>query len=176
MADHLDRDWVLSHNQRLIVPSENRISCRLHDLNLKREYDALRLEIERNHGRVVWLRGELTLKRLIERARRDYYTLAGHWPSVDQLRTIAQRYACAVGPDGKLKIPDLQVWRLKRSGYTAVENYDYVSGRGLRLRMKLAVGFRMLGTGRKRRRTVALQTGNLGRMGKRAIREYWHDL
>jgi hypothetical protein len=137
----------------LRVLVEGRASQRVHDAGVQAQYLDRTLEIRDAGGRVLGARSELQLKRVIAKDRQEHLARTGELPDAWELEQIAKEHGTG-SIEGHIKIPDNQVTYREGADETVTENQDYMSGRGKRLAMKVALGFKIGGLRRGKKRTV----------------------
>jgi hypothetical protein len=167
-----DRYWNIG-GHRVLVPAEERFSQRYHDSKMRAYFVEAARKIQRKDGRILWVTGELELKRKMAKARGDYHRAYGGYPSGPELEELARRRGIGVGEDGRVKVPDFQIVYADRDGNVKTENHEWFSGKGQRLAQKMALGYKIGGISRKTRRRMRARIRGIsvGRGGSRMLRD-----
>lgn len=154
---------------------EGRGNQREHDRGVQKQYLELKRTVEASGGRILKVESELELKRKVAKARQEFYERTGERPNREHLEMIAREFGCAVGSDGRVKIPDSRVIYSTASGEVKAENQDFSSGRGRRMKHKVEQGFVIGGIGRGRK-AGGLRIPDSKPRGRRALPDLPRDL
>jgi hypothetical protein len=161
-----DRYWDVGAGCRILVPAEEQFATRNHDSRMRDYFREVARDIRSRRARILWVRGELQLKRAMGKDKAEYHMAYGEYPTGQQLVDLARKHGLRVSEDGIVQYPDFQIGYRDRGGNATVENHDWVSGRGRRIAQKIALGYKIGGISRR-----PILFKDVGKTGRRLLRD-----